>query len=79
MTGTLRHTFGKRRFDAGEDLVTVATLMGHKALNYHLHLHQSLGGGCRQGGGEVIHRHSWSVYISWCWRRWSWGGDKQDQ
>ncbi|MDA8219829.1 MAG: tyrosine-type recombinase/integrase [Dehalococcoidales bacterium] len=29
---TLRHTFGKQALDAGENLVTVATLMGHERL-----------------------------------------------
>jgi len=29
----LRHTFGKHLLDAGEDLVTVATLMGHSRLD----------------------------------------------
>jgi len=29
----LRHTFGKQALDAGEDLVTVATLMGHARLD----------------------------------------------
>ena len=31
MIDTLRHTFGKHLLDAGEDLVTVATLMDHKS------------------------------------------------
>jgi site-specific recombinase XerD len=29
----LRHTFGKQTLDAGESLVTVATLMGHSRLD----------------------------------------------
>ena len=33
VTPHLRYTFAKHLLDAGEDLVTVATLMGHKSLD----------------------------------------------
>lgn len=29
----MRYTFGKHRLDAGEDLVTVASLLGHESLD----------------------------------------------